>query len=162
MRIFTFILLWIGIIIVISLLNYHPNSDRRLIVKKTKVKKIDDEYTEEEYVEEHIEEYYVSKTPYISMILGLVFLPLATIFTSSLFIHKKLMAPYLLVVNGGLTSFVRTYDIVAYIIIVEIIILFAGLIFRNRYIHSFIRNIVKFAMSLSILLFLIGFVMHLI
>lgn len=157
MRIFTFILLWIGIIIVISLLNYHPNFDRRLIVKKTKVKKIDGEYIEEEYIEE-----YVSKIPYISMILGLIFLPLATIFTSSLFIYKKLMAPYLLVVNGGLTNFIRTYDIVTYIIIVEIIILFAGLIFRNRYIHSFIRNIVKFAMSLSILLFLIGFVMHLI
>ena len=75
MRILMFILLWIGIIIVVSLLNYHPK-----YIEKEEI--IEDD--KKDYVDDKI----IIKPPYVYLILGLVFLPIATVFISSIIINK--------------------------------------------------------------------------
>lgn len=159
MRVFTFVLLWVGIIVVISLLNYHPtyievNEDN----KKEKRKKGKDNYEENNIkIEKNI-----VKPPYVYLILGLMFLPIATIFVSSIIINKALIAPYILLATKGIKNFISAYDVVSYIIIIEIVILFSALFFRNIRLNRFIKSIVRFAISISTVLFLLALIIHLI
>lgn len=139
MRMLFFILLWIGIISIIILMNYHP---KKIIKKNKKIKKR-------------------VKPPYIYLILGLIFLPIATVFISSIVIYRDSITPYLIITQNYLSAFIRSYDIVCYIIIVEVVMLFTSSIIKSEYINKIIKYIVKFAISISILLFLLGFIIHL-
>jgi len=149
MRLLMFILLWIGIIIVVSLLNYHPK-----YIEKEEI--IEDD--KKDYVDEKI----IIKPPYVYLILGLVFLPIATVFISSIIINKALIAPYVLMATKGIKSFINSYDIVTYIIIFEVVILFSALFFRNIRMNRFVKGIVRFAISISLVLFLLALIIHLI
>ena len=150
MRNLTFILLWIGIIVVISLLNYRPT-------KKVKKIIIEDDY---EYEDER-ERKLVVKPPYVYLLFGIVFLPIATVFISSIIINKALIAPYILLITKGIKTFINTYEIVTYIIIFEIVILFSALFFRNIGMNRFIKSLVRFAVSISLILFLLALLIHL-
>ena len=147
MRTLTFILLWIGIIVVVSLMNYHPSK-----VRKVKVIE-DDDYEEVKKIK--------IRPPYLSLLFGIVFLPIATVFISSIIINKALIAPYILMATKGIKTFLSTYDIVTYIIIFEMVILFSALFFRNRGMNKFIRHLVNFAVSISIVLFVMALIIHL-
>ena len=109
MRNLTFILLWIGIIVVISLLNYRPT-------KKVKKIIVEDDYEYEDEKERKV----VVKPPYVYLLFGIVFLPIATVFISSIIINKALIAPYILLITKGIKTFITTYEVVTYIIIFEI------------------------------------------
>ena len=150
MRNLTFILLWIGIIVVISLLNYRPT-------KKVKKIIVEDDYEYEEEKERKV----VVKPPYIYLLFGIVFLPIATVFISSIIINKALIAPYILLITKGIKTFINTYEIVTYIIIFEIVILFSALFFRNIGMNRFIKSLVRFAVSISLILFLLALLIHL-
>ena len=95
------------------------------------------------------------------MILGLIFLPIATVFISSIVIYRDSITPYLIITQNYLSAFIRSYDIVCYIIIVEVVMLFTSSIIKSEYINKIIKYIVKFAISISILLLLLGFIIHL-
>ena len=150
MRNLTFILLWIGIIVVISLLNYRPT-------KKVKKIIVEDDYEYEEEKERKV----VVKPPYVYLLFGIVFLPIATVFISSIIINKALIAPYILLITKGIKTFINTYEIVTYIIIFEIVILFSALFFRNIGMNRFIKSLVRFAVSISLILFLLALLIHL-
>ena len=150
MRNLTFILLWIGIIVVISLLNYRP-------IKKAKKIIVEDDYEYEDEKERKV----VVKPPYVYLLFGIVFLPIATVFISSIIINKALIAPYILLITKGIKTFINTYEIVTYIIIFEIVILFSALFFRNIGMNRFIKSLVRFAVSISLILFLLALLIHL-
>lgn len=150
MRNLTFILLWIGIIVVISLLNYRPT-------KKVKKIIVEDDYEYEVEKERKV----VVKPPYVYLLFGIVFLPIATVFISSIIINKALIAPYILLITKGIKTFITTYEVVTYIIIFEIVILFSALFFRNIGMNRFIKSLVRFAVSISLILFLLALLIHL-
>jgi len=150
MRNLTFILLWIGIIVVISLLNYRPT-------KKVKKIIVEDDYEYEDEKERKV----VVKPPYVYLLFGIVFLPIATVFISSIIINKALIAPYILLITKGIKTFITTYEVVTYIIIFEIVILFSALFFRNIGMNRFIKSLVRFAVSISLILFLLALLIHL-
>lgn len=139
MRMLFFILLWIGIISTIILMNYHP---KKTIKEKKKIRKR-------------------VKPSYTYLILGLIFLPIATVFISSIVIYRDSITPYLIITQNYLSAFIRSYDTVCYIIILEVVMLFISSIIRSEYINKIIKYIVRFAISISILLFLLGFIIHL-